>query len=578
MGMSSSERLSLLNKLNSSNANEIQQANTNEIVQSKDDIPDLNLRLKKESFFLRLLLKIKSFLSNTSTEYTYNKYLLSNIAHEVQTKNPSLLDTKTMELLNNFYENLKTLKQVSEYFKMGVAIYEEDPGNFLTFMGSLIFTDLEERFEENSNPYKYPFDQEIPGDLRANLLRHMEEILQSVPSDQKSRMYVCVQSVNWIKQFTHLPFDRLLSKFRPSAKGEFTCQVDSIQHELTTICNVMCAKKQFYNEVFESLFLLTYQSEHKKKLETIENSSQTLQLEKNKANSDDIQEQEKVSAECNSYIEKSLNQISLVNSFLKNVPIIKITKLSQNSSSWVPDRVEGMEDWFVKFKAQWRKIFDKTWANWLKDRSRYQVLQSIKTMFNCEDFPTIEHRPWTQAWDGIPFSKEYSLGFLFAFFQKLYPEYMRSLRIITTEGQFVKRENQEEFTENYNTMNSLHQGILNLNNALSPEGSYGEVFASVKEIQARTIQNYSKITSLIATIESEAQTLAIQFKSTSANIIQILNGILAPTKNSKYDTLANLATIQGPLNDKFRRTLEKIRENLENCSNLLNEIQNIEAQ
>ena len=577
MDMSSSERLTLLNKINASMTSEKQLTNTSDKNQVDAEDSDLSIKLKNESFFLKLLFRIKSFFTNTTLEFTYNKYLVGLIARDIESKSPSYLDPRTMELKEPFYEQIKKLKQVSEYFKMGCAIYEEDPGNFLVFMGSLIFTDMEERFEESANPYKYPFDQEIGVDLRATLIRHMEEIMQSVSTEQKARMYLCVQSLEWIRQFTHIPFDKILSKFRPTGRGDSICIIDSVQNELALLCKVMCSTKQIYTEVLESLFFLTYQGEHKKTEEAkVKNNIEDMyeaQLQEHKDNEED----KDLTLECNAYVEKSLEQISVIRAFMATVPILKLTKLAKNSSSWIPERLEGSEDWFIKFKSQWRKTFDKTWNNWLKDKNRYTVLTSVEQLYKCDDFPTIENRPWLTSWNGIDFSKEYSLGFLFAYFKKLYMGHARTLRVLATEGEFLKRENQLEFTEAFNGINRINISIMNLNAALAPNGSYGEIFSTTNVINERTIQNYSKITSLVATIESEAQTLAVQFKEYADSLCRVLGGILNPSKTSKYDTLANLATVQGGLNDKFRTNLVGMNEDLSTCIQLLGEIQNMEA-
>ena len=86
-----------------------------------------------------------------------------------------------------------------------------------------------------------------------------------------------------------------------------------------------------------------------------------------------------------------------------------LTALSMNSSIWVPERPEGAEDWFVKYKAQWRKIFDQKWENWLQSKRKYTVSLKIKKMLNSENLPLLPFRPWTEIWNGIPFSKEYSI-------------------------------------------------------------------------------------------------------------------------------------------------------------------------
>ena len=545
MSISSQERLELLSKMQNASSPEKEQIQEKEQTFTIED-SDLNLKIKSESFLLRLWFKIKSIFASCSVDFLYNKYLLGLLAKEVEQETAGMLDSHSMSLQNQFYEELKTLNDVSQYFKMGIAIYEENPGSFFTFMGSLIFTELEGRLEESANPYIYPSDQDIPTDLRSTLLHHMDEILQSLPTDQKGHMYQCVQSLDWLKQFCRLPFEKVLSKFKPNTKGTRSCQLDSIQNELATIAKVMNSSRKVYTEVLEALFLSTYQSQHLKDSQSLDKSS---------ADSTNL-DPEKLDTECAAFVNKSLEEVSKIRSFLNTVPIIKITQLAQGSATWHCEKIEGMEDWFVKFKGQWRKAFDKKWDNWLKDREKQQTIAKIKEMFKSEEVPLIANRPWANCWGGIPFPKEYQLGFIFNFYQKIYTEYIKTLKTIMMEGEFLNRENLNEFTDSYNALNRIDQNLTNLNKELAPKGNYGTVFESASTTQARTIQNYAKITTMISSIENECETMIAQFKTAGHTIVRVLNGLLSPNKATRYDTLANINSIQGGLNEKFKAGIQ----------------------
>nr|MCR4790821.1 DUF5312 domain-containing protein [Treponemataceae bacterium] len=283
--------------------------------------------------------------------------------------------------------------------------------------------------------------------------------------------------------------------------------------------------------------------------------------------------QSAMNTDCASWTEKSVSQISIIRSFITSVPLKKICRLSMNSSIWEADKPEGAEDWFVKYKNQWKKMFDKTWEFWLAERNRYKTGEKLKRTFKTKGLPMIENRPWATTWDGIEFSKEYTLGYLYAFFKKIYPKYSQFFKTIVGEGEFIYRENQNEFTESYNMLNHIDQGLTALNNSLGPKGSYGDTFATVQSVQARTIQNYSKINSLMQTIEIEVQNFIVQFQTASLSMYKILNGFISPNKATHYESLGNINTIMGNMNENFKDLLQEAKDDFSEASNMIKEVE-----
>ena len=555
MGISNDERVNLLKKLESNSDPEKQNI---EVKQKNDNAGlDITIRYQKESFFVRLWLRLKSLFTSNGIEYLYNEYLVSNVAKEVDKDYPNLIDYKNGYLLEDFYIKLTELKKVADFFRPGISVYEENQGAFFVFLGSLITPELSETLETEVSPYKYGLDREVTSELRASLIRKMDEILQSIPNDKRMKLYDSIRSIEWLKYFTKLPFERLISKFVTFVAGSNTCPIDSVSSELSSFARVLCNGKKIHTEVLEALYLFSEQSQ---KIIVGANADTDI-----------------VNQEGEEYLKKSIEQISLIKMFITSIPIASLATIATNSSVYEVEKLGGIEDWFIKYKNHWKKIFDQRWENWLRDKKKYAMNEKIKELFETTTFPFIPNRPWQEIWGGIPFSKEYTLGFIYAFFKKIYPNYNKVLKVIMVEGDFIQRENRIEFTDTYNMLNHIAQTIVNINEQLSPRGAYGISFNTVIKESLRTIQGQTKINNLLATIEKEVASLATQFSESCRKMQLIFTGILSNEKNTRYDTLVNISTIQGKTNIQFRQQMKEVHAGFGDILDLVKDIETIDV-
>ena len=554
MGISNDERVNLLKKLETNSDPEKQ--NIEVRLKNSDGAIDITERYQKESFFIRLWLRLKSLFTSSGIDFIYNEYLVSNLARDVEKNYTNLIDYKNGYLLTDFYNQLLELKNVADFFKPGISVYEEDQGSFFVFLGSLFEPELSEIMEKEVSPYKYGLDREVTSELRASLIRKMEEILHGIKPEARTKLYNSIRSIEWLKHFTHLPFERFISKFVSLIPGTYNCPMDSVTLELSTFARVLCNGKKIQTEVLEALYLFSEKSQ-----QIIENMD-TDEASVNQGGS--------------AYLKRSIEQIALIKMFITSIPIESITSIATNSSSFEVEHLDGVEDWFIRYKNHWRKIFDKRWEDWLRDKRKHATNKKIKELFDSESYPFIPNRPWKEIWGGIPFSKEYTLGFLYEFFKKIYPKLNKVLKVIMVEGDFAHRENRIEFTDTYNRLNHIAQTVVNINEQLSPQGAYGISFNTVIKESLRTIQGQTKINNLLLSIEKEVVNLTTQFAESCKIMQLIFTGILSTEKNSRYDTLVNIATIQENSNIQFRQKMKDTLAGFGDALDLIKELETID--
>ena len=554
MGISNDERVNLLRKLESNSDPEKQ--NIEIRLKNKDGAFDITLKYQKEPFFIRLWLRLKSLFTSNGIDYLYNEYLISSLAKDVEKNYPGVIDYKNGYLCTEFYNHLLELKKVADFFKTGITVYEEDQGSFFVFLGSLFAPELSETMEKEVSPYKYGLDREVTSELRASLIRKMEEILHNISPEIRTKLYSSIRSIEWLKHFTHLPFERLISKFMTFIPGTNNCHLDSVASDLSTFAKVLCNGKKIQTEVLEALYLFSEQSQQ------VMSNGGTEGISVDQGSSD--------------YLKRSIEQIALIKMFITKIPIENITAIALNSSNYEIESLDGVEDWFIRYKNHWRKIFDKRWDEWLRDKRKHATNKKIKELFDVDSYPFIPNRPWNEIWGGIPFAKEYTLGFLYAFFKTIYPELNKVLKIIMVEGDFAMRENRVEYTDTYNKLNHIAQTITNINEQLSPQGAYGISFNTVINESLRTIQGQTKINNLLITIEKEVVNLTTQFAESCKIMQLIFTGILSTEKNSRYDTLVNIASIQGKTNILFRQKMKETLASFGDALDLIKELETID--
>lgn len=551
-GLSSDDRMSLLQRL------KIDINLEKEILISDErlvGIGECNLKeaLKKESIFLQIWIFLKSLFSSADLDKIYNDYCVLSLAKKINSKYPNIIDPRNLTLVNGFYENFLELRQVSQFFKRQISEYEEDSGKFLVLLGSLVMPDLAARIEQDVSPYSIPFSDDAPVNLRAILFRKMEIILSEISSADKAKLYASVQWLEWLKELVNLPYDRLYVKFSPNAEGKITCSMQSALKEITQFAEILCNGKKIHTEALQALYMFQVQSRI--------TAGESVNVQKEVA----------------IYLQKSMDNIAVIKQFITNVPIRSIGAICNNSCLWVPTYDEGVEDWFVRYKAYWHKIFKQKWSLWLYDQNLIKIRDHIASLFGVTDYPLIPNRPWEGVWSNLTFSKGYSLGILYAFFTQLYPAYNEVLKILVVNGQFIFNKNRIEFTDAYSDMSHLVETVHGLNMKLAEKGVYGQVFRQIDTKSLRTIQGQMKMQSFMRSIEAEANLIILSFNNLCVSLTTVLGGILTEKRSQKYESISNLAILLGPDSDPIRNDLLEVHTGLLAILTVLKEVEMVES-
>ena len=550
ISLDSEERRSLLERIRSADSVADDPMDLHPVAQDDEQTVDLSVKFNSESILLRIWIYIKSMFTGISKQNLYNDLLINRKARNIGRNYPELYDPIHSVLMNSFYENIRNLRLAADFFKQPISSYEDDPGASFVTIGSFLIPDIYELIDAEASPYSVPFTREVTNELRLSLLRKLEDCLQSMPQEKRNRLYFAVKNLEWLRQFINLPFEKLLAHFSSFSQSGYTCPLDAVSAELAQFSKVFGAITPMAPEVIGSLYLLV-------KNETDNGQSQELSID--------------------SFRDKCSVQLGLIKSFIQTVPLLSLTSISFNSASWTAEKPAGVENWFVKFKNEWKKIFDKQWDAWLIDRKKELLKQKMITYFEVTDIPLFPYRPWTNVWTGIPCGKEYTLGFLNMFFAHLYPQMVSAFRTVVIDGDFVLKENSIAFTDVCNEFAAEELSLSSMRAKLAPNGEWAVGIANITT-GIQTIQAQTRIDALMLSVETEVGVLSSKFGQNCRLLIRLLDGILRlnPQNKEQFDTLTNLNRIKGKDNAQFQKELNRSRDIVEYTLEILKNVEEID--
>ncbi len=511
-------------------------------------VPDIELQLKNESFFVRIWLMIKSVFTNTDIKTLYNAQIVVKKGHNIEKTEPGLIDITKRVFLKGFYDQVEQLARCADFFTDGIEIYDADQGGFYVFLSSLIAPEINGKIAEEMNPLTLPFSREVTSELRLSMIRNLESTLQSMPSIKRAALYSAVCNTEWIRQFVHLPFNRILAAFTEE-NGQLVCPFDSVKNEISQFAKVLCNGKTIQSEVLEAFFVLSYNL-----------------IERNKEN---------FSEKTSKYMEEAASNISLIKMFISTVPLRSLGSVVWFDAFWVPDKPEGSEDWFVKFKSAWRRNFDKQWDQWIAARKKHIAEDSMRQVFGFKSLPVLPCRPWKKILGGISFMYDYVMGFLSAFYDEVYPEYSKLLKIIMVEGVFYQKENLIELTDVCSELDKQRAALNKFKASVAPTGEGGIMFENLMKENLLDPRDKAKLDSLLKSLETDAALILAQWCASARTIELIIKGIITGARNARYDTLSNLSSIQGQYNEKFRHKLDEMQYGFERALEIIKDLETI---
>jgi len=532
-GLSADERREMLNRINANAPQTVQFVDVDDNIK---DIPgNLKLRLNNESVIYKFLLWVRSVFSKRPSEKIYNDDLLMRIAKKVNKEHPGLVNHHAAVLDSVFYERLRTLKEAADFFKPYFSFVDAAQGEFYVFLSSFVVPELSDRINRNADPFTLPFSRNPTPDVKTELLRKLDDLLNGIEPQSRSKLYYAITSLNWLKQYTRLPFIHFSSQFTNIAGANYTCPYGNAVNDYDVFGSLFAHVTPISSESLEALYLF----------------SQKKDLTSN-AQSKDIERAVK------EFMAVANSHLATIQMFITGVPVIKVGKLVNLDYDWEPGNIGGAEAWFPSFRSHWRKILEVRWNDWLRERKKNLLSASLKNDFGLTSFPTMLYAPWKKLWSDVSFAYELTGGFISWFAMEKYDEIINTMNDVMLEGIFLRSENRQEYSEGMNNFVNANKKMQELIEKLSPSGAFGLAFEEIATSKIRTLQVQNQIDSMMSSTETDVADIYKKFVQGAKQIDDVYKGFFEDIKDGVHESLQNWTSIKGHQNREWRDKLRNI--------------------
>ena len=551
-GMSSEDRGQMLEKINHLSIPVVQ------FVETENQLPEknlsLHLRLKEESVFYRFFLWLRAVLEKKDSEKIYNEDVLASMARRINRDHPGILNHRNGLVDSVFYQHLVSLKNAADFFKPYFNIIDDAPGDFYVFLSSFVAPELAERVNSEADPFSLDFSTEPTPDVKSRLLKTLDEILKNIDGSDKSNLYYAVSSLNWLRQFSKLPYIHFTSQFTNIAENNYTCPYRNAVNDFDKFAAVFANIQPVSNEVLEAMLMFAQRKE-------ITKNAQEKDIERT------IKE----------FLAKTNQLFASIQMFISSVPIIKVGKILNADYDWLPGNIEGVESWFPNFRSHWRSIIDVRWGDWLRERKKKNLETYLKNDFGLTEFPSLHYRPWQALWMRVPFCCELTGGFMSWFCENRYDSMITILNEVMMEGIFVRNENRIEYSEGLNLFVQSMKQMEELIARLAPEGEFGAMFEEFATTRLRSFQVQNQIDSMMTTTETEIHDIVKKFGKGARMMDLCITAIVTDERDGSHDGLQNYNTIKGHQNRLWKDHLKEVWETLKKSIFYLSELEPIDA-
>lgn len=515
-------------------------------------VPDT--KLNDEPFLVRLWFTILAFFSSSSPSRMYSEYLVTNLGKRLNAVYGLYIDARKNSYSDEFYQELAKLKKTQVFFSNLLVSYENDKSSFILILASLLIKDTCDAIQKAIDPFSVPVDQVLNRDIRLSFIREMETLFVTVSESDRLRMYQAMQAIEWIRFFCRVPLERLLMRFAPVDESRLTCLVNTVEVEMKELANLLNSGKKIPILLLEALFVFNAQEK------LVEDS---YDFEK----------------ECSDFVSKAAKNLSAIRNFKTSFAIADFVRFTVRDVTWKPAVVESVEDWFFLFKNAWKKRFDDKWSAWNKLHKRAMLEKNMCLFIEKSVLPSLASHPWEGMWLPLTLYRELSICFLKGMFTQMYSHsMMKPLKILLIDGDFYRRENMIEYTDAFSSLEHMQQLLENFENQLEPKGIIGEGFQLIKKEMAATVKGKARLESLMMSVESDAEHIVSLAKASFRSIDSILGGILGVVRGAPYETLVNMASIQGKQNERYRKELESVRQLIRSAYDFLSDADVLETE
>lgn len=514
--------------------------------------------LSSLGFFRRFILFLRRLFSGRDLESLLADDEIRYLARDVERRSPGLVDQKRAVLCEPFLEELRRLRDSARFFFDVLArSIDADKTAFFAFLASVELPETHALLLSSTDPFVYieTHPEASEQEVRQAVLTSYDEAFSGLSEEKRRRMYQDLRCLIFLKRLSGFLFERLIATFHQGNepdKGATATFLESkdLLVELGDILFSLSAPPTV--QLMESLFVFAEREEFSREDYNAEDSITT---DLNKA-------------------ELSLTRIR---SFNQKVPLVDVIRIVTGDPAYAPRELPAGEDWLAVYRAFWKGRIESRLEE-LKNERKYRMLaEELASFIGDAPLASLPHISREDGRDSPPVRQDLALSFIDAFSRGIFAkEINRPLRIVLMDGEFYRKENRLEFTDAYDTILRGPETVAEFDARLSPEGELGGAWCQARMDLAAVTVKRRKIQSLLKSTDDETEKIIRAFGSALAELVKIIGGILKGEAGGRYDSLANLAFLDGKANKEFLKSLQSAKDRCERALTLLVELSGLD--
>ncbi|PIE97952.1 MAG: hypothetical protein CR988_05545 [Treponema sp.] len=509
--------------------------------------------ITEEPFLLRLLLRIISFVRSTPVEKIYDDYLIKSLGRDLKRQASTFINIDKNTYTSKFYDSLRDLRKAQMFFSGLLTAYDSEKGKFYMLVSSFIAPSVYESLMAKTDPSDTQMEKQATPNLKANLLRSIDEAFSQLTGEHKAKIYACAKGIEWMKSLCDIPLDKVIFRFDVNSENDVYCSPASIQNEMQMLSSVLASSKRIPEVSLQALFLLCQQ-------DIITGQPENLQ--------------EKLSG----FLEDAIASLECIHKFVSVIPLMQIIRYVGKDIKWTPLKIDGGEEWFVFFKHAWKERFNEKWGFWASKQQKEELSERMLIFLKQKKLMNLAYTPWKKLTSPVVFKRELSLTFIKTFLTKMYnPKMAGLLKTLVMDGKFYRKENKSEITDAFANLRIQTDLLAEYERLLSPDGEIGDGFAKLKSEKLVGLKFKNTLDMLMRSVETNAKQLSNGVSSALKSMYSVLTGVLTGGKTGIYATIANKREIKGANNREYIEDLEKVCEQVKKALNMLETLEKIES-
>ncbi|MDR1446076.1 MAG: DUF5312 domain-containing protein [Treponema sp.] len=511
----------------------------------------------KLPWYMKLYYVIVSLFRNKAPLKVFEDSRIGSLGRQIEAQAPGIYDYQRNYLLYEFFRLLSALRDGARFFFTALdASVNRDKGEFYAFLGSLEMPEVHRHLIRNTSPEAIA--ERSPGvgepEMRQIAFKAMEDAIAEISDQQRNAMYFDARSLNCLKELSSFLFDRVLVAFgfEPSAGGQ-VCSANVVREQLITLNNLLCSLRESPPlALLESLFVFVLQDR------TAEQGFD-------------------INQEMRNLLSKAEISLAAIRTFNQQVPLTLILRCAGRDMSLVSRTISGGEEWFAVYREYWKRHIEALFAEYMRNRRHMDLIRSFGHFFKGTNLKVLGNTMSESNPNGLPITEAFALSFLLTFYSAVFMrDINKFLRPILLDGEFIKRENRTEFTENYNDLIKLEDDIRRFEANISRSGDLGKRYSQAcGEMSSLPIKR-RKIQMVLEEASTDAAEIIDRSRKAIKTLIKVTNGILK--SDGRYESLSNLDKLadKGQAQAAFLNGLSDTAKSLQKTLDLMDDIDAME--